>query len=280
MRRTCNSGYRVKARYDDLTPRGGDAKRQECLSRTTARSESRQSTTVIPQGTHPTASQAVGSRHCLNGDLQFRRNAESRKQPGVPVAADLQSDKTKAKPVGDKRQPRRGQTTTTRCGGLESDAILQRQPNPLKKRNQQARQSHAPRRREPEEETTRGHGRNNIHRQNTNKQHKQNEDEYTEANGPDGGMRPDGGVRRRRRHAEGRGGIRRRDADLRRESGERGRGAARARRRRELYQQHHARADDRPRGGGDSRPQGRTHCVQPDHNGMERHQQQGQPALL
>ena len=125
MRRTCNSGYRVKARYDDLTPRGGDAKRQECLSRTTARSESRQSTTVIPQGTHPTASQAVGSRHCLNGDLQFRRNAESRKQPGVPVAADLQSDKTKAKPVGDKRQQ-------PVAADLQSDAILQRQPHPLK----------------------------------------------------------------------------------------------------------------------------------------------------
>ena len=38
-----------QARYDDLTPRGGDAKRQECLSRTTARNESRQSVVVIPQ---------------------------------------------------------------------------------------------------------------------------------------------------------------------------------------------------------------------------------------
>ena len=157
--RTCYPGYRVKARYDDLTPRGGDAKRQECLSRTTARSETRQSTTVTPKGTHPTASQAVGSRHSAemrnpenNQSATLRRTCNpgyrvkaryddltprggDAKRQECPLRRTCNPTRQRQNPsgtndslVGDKRQPRRGQTTAS--SGTNDNNPLRRTCNP------------------------------------------------------------------------------------------------------------------------------------------------------
>ena len=79
-----------QARYDDLTPRGGDAKRQECpLRRTCNPTRQRQN----PSGTNDTP---VGDkRHSRRGQTTVSSGTndslvgDKRQQP---VAADLQSD--------------------------------------------------------------------------------------------------------------------------------------------------------------------------------------------